>query len=175
MERLVFMKTTSSAKKQTVFLLIAAVILMVLIFLFSSQNGGQSSRLSIKVSRLIAKTVFFNYDSMYTEQQNFIVTELNFFVRKLAHFTVYTTLGMLVYAFFASFGNRFRHKGIWAWSVCAVYAVIDEIHQYFIPERSMRFKDVIIDSLGAFCGIIIVNVFIIIYMYLINYFKSNEK
>lgn len=175
MERPIFMKITSSVKKQTVFLIIAAVILMVLIFLFSSQNGGQSSRLSIKVSRLIAKTVFFNYDSMDAEHQNFIVTELNFFVRKLAHFTVYTALGMVVYAAFVSFGSGFRYKWICAWGVCALYAVIDEIHQYFIPERSMRFRDVIIDSVGALFGIIIVSVIIIVYMHIKNSFTNKEK
>lgn len=169
------MKKISSVKKQTVLLLAAAVLLMLLIFLFSSQNGGQSSGLSLKVSRLIAKTVFFNYDSMDAEHQDFIVTELNYFVRKLAHFTVYTSLGILVYSVLVSLGERFRHKGICAWGFCALYAVIDEIHQYFIPERSMRLKDVFIDSLGSLFGIIIVNVFIIVYMHIITCFNSNDK
>lgn len=169
------MKKNSAVKKQTVFLFIAVMILMAMIFSFSSQNGTQSSRLSIKVSKIIAQTIFFNYGSMDAEHQNFIVTELNFFIRKLAHFTVYTALGMLVYSTLVSFGERFRHKGACALGICALYAVIDEIHQYFIPERSMRLRDVIIDSCGSLFGIIIVSVIIIIYMHIKSSFGSKNK
>jgi VanZ family protein len=34
-----------------------------------------------------------------------------------------------------------------------LYAVSDEIHQYFIPGREMRAFDVFIDSLGVIAGL----------------------
>lgn len=169
------MKNNSSVKKKTVFLFAAVIALMLFIFMFSSQNGEESSHLSLKVSKIFAKILFFNYGSMSDSEQVFIVTELNFFVRKLAHFTVYTALGMLVYSTLLSFGGRLKHKRIFALGICALYAAIDEIHQYFIPARSMRFRDVIIDSAGAFFGIIIVSVIIIIYMYIKDYFGKSDK
>ena len=169
------MKNTSSVKKKTVFLFAAVTVLMLFIFLFSSQNGNESSRLSLKVSRIFAKILFFNYGSMSDSEQAFIVTELNFFVRKLAHYTVYTALGMLVYSTLLSFGGRLKHKRIFALGICALYAAVDEIHQYFIPSRSMRFRDVIIDSAGALFGIIIVSVIIIIYMYIKSSFFKRDK
>lgn len=42
-----------------------------------------------------------------------------------------------------------------ALATCIVYAVSDEIHQLFVPGRGAQVKDVMIDSTGAFAGIII--------------------
>lgn len=38
--------------------------------------------------QIFAELLFFRFDSMDIGQQTFIITELNFFIRKLAHFTV---------------------------------------------------------------------------------------
>lgn len=54
------------------------------------------------------------------------------------------------------------------------YAVLDEIHQYFIPGRAMSAVDVCIDSAGALIGIIIVRVIVIIFTYMIAYRKENK-
>ncbi len=51
-------------------------------------------------------------------------------------------------------------------AICALYASADEIHQYFVSERTMRLKDVFIDSMGSLLGIIIISVIIIVYMYI---------
>ena len=37
--------------------------------------------------------------------------------------------------------------------ICGVYAISDEVHQYFIEGRGPHLKDVLIDSAGAFVGI----------------------
>lgn len=38
---------------------------------------------------------------------------------------------------------------------CVLYAVGDEIHQYFVPERACRIFDVFVDSCGSSTGILI--------------------
>ena len=38
----------------------------------------------------------------------------------------------------------------------AVYAASDEIHQAFVPGRGPAVTDVLLDSAGALCGILIV-------------------
>lgn len=162
------MKTKTYLKKQTVFWLAAAIGLMVCIFCFSAQNGTESSGLSLKVSRLFAKVIFFHFDSMDAGQQTFIVSELNFFVRKLAHFSVYTALGMIVYTAVISSGVPLKRKRLCSLAMCVLYAVIDEVHQYFIPDRSMRLRDVFIDSMGSLFGIIIISVIVIICKYFRN-------
>lgn len=165
------MKTKTYLKKQTVFWLAAAIVLMVCIFCFSAQNGTESSGLSLKVSRVFAKVIFFHFGSMDAGQQNFIVSELNFFVRKLAHFSVYTVLGMIVYTAVISSGISLKRKRLCSFAVCVLYAAIDEVHQYFIPDRSMRLRDVLIDSMGSLFGIIIISVIVIVY----THFKCKQR
>ena len=38
-----------------------------------------------------------------------------------------------------------------------LYAISDEIHQYFVPGRSAEIRDVLIDVLGANIGILLIN------------------
>ena len=82
------MESHRSEKKRTIFWSAAAIILMVCIFGFSTQSGTESNGLSMKVTKFFAELLFFRFDSMDIGQQTFIITELNFFIRKLAHFTV---------------------------------------------------------------------------------------
>lgn len=98
------MESHRSEKKRTIFWSAAAIILMVCIFGFSTQSGTESNGLSMKVTKFFAELLFFRFDSMDIGQQTFIITELNFFIRKLAHFTVYTALGMVVYTAVVSSG-----------------------------------------------------------------------
>lgn len=169
------MESNRSEKKQTIFWSAAAIILMVCIFGFSTQSGTESNGLSMKVTKFFAEILFFRFDSMDIGQQTFIITELNFFIRKLAHFTVYTVLGMLVYTAVVSSGIKLRHKRLCSFAICALYASADEIHQYFVSERTMRLKDIFIDSMGSLFGIIIISVIIIVYMYIKEHRCAGEK
>lgn len=80
-----------------------------------------------------------------------IISNNTFFVRKLAHFFVYFVLGVLVYILLKEF--NVSSIIIYSFLLCYLYAVSDEIHQFFIPGRSMEFRDTIIDGCGAFLGI----------------------
>ena len=53
--------------------------------------------------------------------------------------------------------------GRWDWSeartvliLAAMYAATDELHQAFVPNRQSSVVDVLIDTSGAFCGLILV-------------------
>ena len=39
--------------------------------------------------------------------------------------------------------------------ICVLYAASDEIHQIFVPGRSCRVMDILLDSFGSISGIII--------------------
>lgn len=47
-----------------------------------------------------------------------------------------------------------------SWLLAAGYAAFDEFHQSFTAERTPLFQDVILDSVGALTGILIVYLFV---------------
>ena len=56
-----------------------------------------------------------------------------------------------------------------------LYAISDEIHQTFIPGRSGEIRDVIIDSLGIFTGLLICIVFLKLVHKFIDKLKQKRK
>ncbi|WP_427338140.1 VanZ family protein [Caloranaerobacter sp. DY30410] len=82
-----------------------------------------------------------------------LVLKFNHIVRKFAHFGIYFVLGLLVTNAFVRSGVKGFKAFIFSLAFCILYAVIDEIHQLFVPGRCAQVTDVLIDSVGAFGGI----------------------
>lgn len=75
-------------------------------------------------------------------------------LRKLAHFTEFTCLGLLL-----CWLTGMLQRKLWPlWSLlCGVSAAaIDETIQLFVPDRGPALKDVGIDTLGVCLGIVII-------------------
>jgi hypothetical protein len=68
---------------------------------------------------------------------------LHYSVRKLAHFTEFGVLFLLLIR------GPMRGRAILALSVCAAYALLDEGHQMFVPDRTASLYDVALDFSGA--------------------------
>lgn len=117
---------------------------MILIFIMSSFNSTESSNQSNFIVNIIAN--IFNINN---------ISILSLIVRKLAHFTEYFILGLLVYNLIYS--NQ--KKAYFAIIICVLYAISDEIHQLFVPGRSCQVLDVIIDSSGSLLGIILLYIY----------------
>ena len=77
------------------------------------------------------------------------VTEL--FIRKLAHFTEFMILGILAKVNYEGYYKT--NTILYPLLFSMLYACSDELHQLFVPGRFCAFKDVMIDSSGAFVGI----------------------
>ena len=80
---------------------------------------------------------------------------LVFVVRKGAHFTEYMILGASLVAAMGEWkqiGKGRLRRFAAACAVGAVYAVTDEIHQYFVPGRSCELRDMMIDCAGVITG-----------------------
>lgn len=114
------------------FVILASVILMLLIFLFSACDATLSSMQS---------DIIVNYIN------NFISVN-SFLVRKLAHFLLFFLLEMLVYFSIRSIKYSFIFVSL--------YAMLDEVHQYFVPGRSCELRDMIIDISGCVFAIILI-------------------
>ena len=79
---------------------------------------------------------------------------IHYYVRKAAHMTEYFLLAIAISFPLYVYGVR----GIWlmllAGIVCVGFAGLDEYHQSFVDARTPAVKDVGIDSIGVFAGII---------------------
>ena len=126
---------------------------MIIIFCFSNQNGVKSQGLS---DNIINRVIDISNSNMTKGDRKKIVSNVSFMVRKLAHFTEYLILGILIYLVLSVYGV----SKILLFSILFVfiYACSDEIHQLFSFGRSAKVLDVFIDSIGGFSGISILNI-----------------
>lgn len=74
---------------------------------------------------------------------------LNYFFRKLGHVSEY---GLLTYLWLRSMQpvpERFGRSLAWSAGLAVLYAMTDEIHQSYVPQRTGVWSDVVIDAMGA--------------------------
>lgn len=135
-----------SRKKLQKFLAwLALLVWMGVIFYFSHQSGDASMQLSDGILDSF-KSLFQNFLDYHT---------LSYIVRKIAHFTEYFILGLLIYHLVKQYRVISKIEIIWMILFCVIYAMSDEFHQVFIGGRSPKVFDVIIDSLGSSLSILI--------------------
>ncbi len=67
-------------------------------------------------------------------------------LKKLGHMTGYALLSL---SLIRGLGKWNRREILLALLFCFLYAITDEFHQRFVPGRSGRFLDVLIDTSGA--------------------------
>ena len=79
-----------------------------------------------------------------------VLDQVNFILRKIAHFSEYAVLFCLTYWLICNkIGvNRAIAIPILLASIVG-FAISDEVHQSFVPGRTPQARDVMIDSLGA--------------------------
>ena len=139
-------------KTNKIISLILVVIWMIFIFVMSSFDGNESSSQSNFVVNFIV--YIFNISN---------IDVVSLIIRKLAHFTEYLILGILVCNMIRCYDKKYYLAII----ICIIYAVSDEVHQVFVPGRSPQIYDILIDVFGCLSGIILFNMFIKI--------KKNKK
>ncbi len=71
------------------------------------------------------------------------IETLHYGIRKLAHFTEFGVLFLLLIR------GPMRGRTMLALAVCAAYALLDEGHQMFVPDRTASLYDVALDFSGA--------------------------
>ncbi len=151
--------------KRTIFRLTMLILLgltFISIFNFSNQDGQTSGNLSRKVARKIVDV--FPYTKNLSENtKNKIVERSQPIIRKGAHFSIYTLVGILIMSFISTYKFHLKYKFSISILVGLIYAISDEIHQSFTPGRTSSPIDVAIDTCGVFFGIIIVLIIISIY------------
>lgn len=164
-----------------IFNIVLLIICLVIIFLFSCEDGYFSRRTSIKTistgincikkitgsdnkqkssneiitskyntSKILNKKSYKNANK--TVIINNKVEDNLFFVRKTAHIFEYFILGILmlnVLRYYCNLNFKLVNLSV---ILCILYACTDEIHQLFVPGRTGKITDVLIDSIGIILG-----------------------
>lgn len=137
----------------------AGILLAVLygiIFQFSAQDAGQSSSLSQYVSERCVDFLNALSGARWSEARMAGLAEyFEHPVRKIAHFSEYACMGILVYTLWSQWMRRGR--GLYLLTVVWVFlsAAGDEFHQYFVPGRYASFADVLLDTCGGTFGMLL--------------------
>lgn len=128
--------------------IILTTLWTIIIFAFSLQPGSTSSNLSGSVlTKILA---WFAPDILSDAEKLYLWHSI---LRKCAHFAEYFVLGTFSINMFREMGMK--RKAWLAAMFCLLIAGLDETLQLFVPGRSGRILDVLIDSSGAVCAICI--------------------
>ena len=126
-----------------------------LIFYFSNQVADDSSVQSSRVVDWVSE-VLPSIRNLEETEKDSVKAMLVPIVRKTAHFSIYAMLGIWTINFALTFGKiNMQQKIIYTILFCLFYAITDEIHQIFIEGRSCEIRDILIDTLGAATGTLI--------------------
>ena len=133
------------------FILHAVITALIMLFIFFQ------SALPADLSQGESGLIVFFLSGFFKEDPRV----LSFAVRKCAHFTEYTVLGLSLRMTVQDLLRR-RQGGrsaarpayvtLLSWCAGTLYAVTDEVHQMLVPGRSCEIRDVLIDSCGVFLG-----------------------
>ncbi len=144
-------------KTKRIILIILLLTLGVLIFSFSNENGKNSNKTSDKVMNSIIDVYEdIRNTEVSKERRVELVNKTRVLVRKLAHFSLYFILGMLVYILLTTF--NLKHPVILAILFSLFYASTDEFHQLFIDGRTSSVIDIFLDTFGSIVGVVFCNI-----------------
>lgn len=136
----------------------AAILLLALylvIFGFSAQNGEQSGSVSMQLSEKCVEILNTISGKHWENTAMFFEHPL----RKLAHFSEYACMGILIFSIVYQWvmgKKKYLIATLWVF----LSAAVDEWHQSFVPGRYASIKDVLLDTCGGICGIVLLTLII---------------
>ncbi|MBF0989915.1 MAG: VanZ family protein [Clostridiales bacterium] len=139
---------------------IIAIICCIIIFSFSAIPATASTKQSKGLTYNVIKLL--NGNKLSERDLEKLTKKINPVIRKIAHFSIYMILAIVTYMFIEELNiksksekERLRKNIIYTCIFCIIYAIFDEIHQIYVPGRTGKTIDVIIDTLGSCMGIAI--------------------
>ena len=132
--------------------LVLLIICMATIFMFSADSGEASNKKSDGV--IVRISEFFVGHHLSDAERQEKIDKYVVFIRKSAHYGIYFILGFLIICNLVEFKNLDKTVILYYAIVFSfLYACSDEVHQLFVPGRSGKALDVLLDTFGSCCGI----------------------
>lgn len=125
------------------------IVWMFVIFAFSNKSANESDKQSTLVINI--------FNIMGLDLNSTLGDLATFAVRKTAHFTEYMILFFLSYNVLRSYTDK-KDSIVFALIITLGYACTDEAHQLFIPGRSGKLTDILIDTSGGLFGALILSI-----------------
>jgi VanZ family protein len=121
---------------------------MLLISLASSSEFS-----ALNTSQIFRPLILWIFPNLSDER----VATIHFFMRKLGHFSEYAVLGILAARAFSGSANAFlkQHWFQVALLLIVCYALLDEFHQSFVPNRTASIFDSAIDVAGGLAALLV--------------------
>ena len=129
---------TKQRKNYIIVSWILVAVCMGIIFSLSAQEASDSEALSGSFIRMIFQLLGLEF------QQGVI--------RTIAHCLEFMGLSFLMFnAIYATWEKKITP--LFAFAGTVLYAITDEIHQIFVPDRAFQLSDILVDSTGALIGV----------------------
>jgi len=121
--------------------------------------GASSDTMSFEhSSRFLGPLLHWLFPNISPSTQDALL----FSIRKLAHFTEYAILVLLVWRALRHTRRTAPPPPGWTWRhpllafvLVGLYAISDELHQTFVPTRQGSYCDVLIDASGAAVALVL--------------------
>ena len=131
------------------------ILWFIFIFMMSHMNSSSSSDLSASFTNKVLE-IFNITDNMDEDNKIILIENLQFIIRKTAHFTIYLIMGILFGLFYTTFNLKLILVFVLSVISGTICAALDEFHQLFIPGRAGMIADILLDSSGVIVGSIII-------------------
>lgn len=155
------------------FVWISVLVLGIAIYMFSAQPAVQSSEVSKGVVVKVLEKSISGYNDMPKAEKANLIKKYHNFVRKLAHYSLYTLWGILTSCLLWLYNIKGYKQVLYTVAIGFLYACSDEIHQLYVPGRSGQFTDVILDTIGVTTGYFIT--FIVLSICVERIFKKKNN
>ena len=147
--------------------IILVVLWLLVIFFFSNVDSNKSTSQSFGVTKTIvtyslklSNYVHITNIELNDNNLNKISDEVHPYIRKIAHFSEFFILAVLVLLMIKETNLNYYYT--FTILFCLLIAILDESHQILIKGRSGNFIDVLIDSSGIIMYLIFNKLFRII-------------
>ncbi|KRL86105.1 VanZ family protein [Ligilactobacillus apodemi] len=157
------MKKTKRLFTWANFFLMISLLIVIILFVSSSMTYSQQTSVPFLQKYLTNKPyetellpISFSYGGKVISIESVGYYKfIEFFIRKAAHFFTYFFLGAFLSLGLATYVKRMWIVILSSLILAGGYAAFDEFHQMLTGDRTPLIQDVILDSIGALCGILL--------------------
>ncbi len=140
------------ARVKRVLTLLLVIVWVAVIYWFSSQAMQETTQQTYEV--LVRLGLATKAELIRSTDPSVVL--LKYLARKGAHLLLFTVLGGFVTVAFFTLTRRVGLRLVLpAWLIASLVGVADEVHQHFVPGRTMMLSDMALDAGGALLGVLV--------------------